>query len=441
MRDDAIGNPVEQDKNGLNYSNSFNNLNQNVSTIPGGSLAVMGSVNYAGGTVAVNSVQAQLSPDLIFAATGIPFTLGTNALNTVFTDPFGRSTNRETSVVVTQKAYQYDANGNLTNDGRMVYYWNDENRLVAVRDAKTGALIQENRYDGLGRRRERIQSSVAGGDDPGSTNRYFYQGWLVLAVTDGAGYMLETYTHGADLSGRVGGGAGGIGGILASTQAGGAAYYHYDFNGNVVNVSSSNQIQLAQYTYSPFGEVLLHEGPVNSRYQFSTKEYEASTGMNYYGYRHYSPSLQRWINRDPIGEQGGLNLHVYVSNDPVLGVDPIGLEECVVDYIFIYLQTKDLRYEIISAIGIIVSPPKSIPGLICTAAGCAIPDPTSNYDFSQLIYEEVNTKECDPCEIVVESLHGIEVDWKFVGPFYLEIWITIDGVNVYGPDPDNPCCE
>ncbi len=302
---DNTGNPVEQDKNGMVYSNSFNYLNQNVATAPGGSLAVLGRVNYAGGTVTVNSVQAQLSPGLIFAATGIPFTLGSNALDTVFTDPFGRYTNQQTSVVVSQKAYQYDANGNLTNDSRMAYFWDDENRLVAVRDAKTGDLIQENRYDGRGRRRERLQSAVAGGDDPGSTNRYIYQDWLVLAVTDGEGNVLETYTHGADLSGQVGGAAGGICGILASTQASGSAYYHYDFNGNVVNVSSSNQTQLAKYTYSPFGEVLLKEGEFDSRYQFSTKEYDDCTGLNYYGYRVYSPGLGRWLARDPLGEIGG----------------------------------------------------------------------------------------------------------------------------------------
>jgi hypothetical protein len=51
--------------------------------------------------------------------------------------------NLETAVVVSQKAYQYDSNGNLSNDGRMAYFWNDENRLVAVRSAKTGALIQK----------------------------------------------------------------------------------------------------------------------------------------------------------------------------------------------------------------------------------------------------------------------------------------------------------
>ncbi len=314
-RYDAAGNPVEQDKNGLVYSNSFNHLNQNVATVPGGSLAVLGRVNYAGGTVAVNSVQAQLSPVLIFAATGIPFTLGTNALDTVFTDPFGRSTNRQTSVVVSQKAYGYDANGNLTNDGRMAYFWNDENRLVAVHSAKTGALIQENRYDGLGRRRERVKFDSG----VGVTNRYLYQDWLVLAVTDGAGDVLETYTHGADLSGQVGGDAGGIGGILSAAIGLTNAFYHYDFNGNIVNVSSSNQTKLAKYTYGPFGVVVQKEGKFDSRYQFSTKEMDGATGMNYYGYRFYAPSMGRWISRDPI--EALLEIYIFVRNNAVLLID------------------------------------------------------------------------------------------------------------------------
>ena len=322
---DATGNPVEQDKNGLVFSNSFNHLNQNVATVPGGSLAVLGRVNYASGTVTVNSVQAQISPDLIFAAASIPFNLGTNELDTVFTDSFGRSTNRETSVVVSQKAYGYDLNGNLTNDGRMAYLWNDENRLVAVRNAKTGALLQENRYDGIGRRRERVEYGGGGV----VTNRYLYCDWLVLGVTDGAGNALESYTHGADQSGQIGGGAGGIGGILASTQAGGAAFYHYDFNGNVVQVSGSNQAQLAKYTYSTYGELLLEEGTFDSRYKFSTKENDIS-GLIYYGYRFYSSDLGRWINRDPIGEHGGIHLYEFARNSAINKFDPFGLtyEEC-----------------------------------------------------------------------------------------------------------------
>jgi RHS repeat-associated protein len=59
-------------------------------------------------------------------------------------------------------------------------------------------------------------------------------------------------------------------------------------------------------------------------YRFSSKEYHPSSGLVYYLYRHYEPNLQRWLNRDPIGELGGLNLYGYVSNDPLDRYDPFG---------------------------------------------------------------------------------------------------------------------
>ena len=41
--------------------------------------------------------------------------------------------------------------------------------------------------------------------------------------------------------------------------------------------------------------------------------------------RPYDPNLGRWIQRDPIGEKGGLNLYGYVGNKPISKVDPLGL--------------------------------------------------------------------------------------------------------------------
>ncbi len=38
----------------------------------------------------------------------------------------------------------------------------------------------------------------------------------------------------------------------------------------------------------------------------------------------YDPSLQRWLNRDPVGEAGGVNLYRFVENGPVSGYDPDG---------------------------------------------------------------------------------------------------------------------
>ena len=46
--------------------------------------------------------------------------------------------------------------------------------------------------------------------------------------------------------------------------------------------------------------------------------------MYYYGFRFYDPILQRWPNRDPIGERGGINLYGHVGNDPVNWIDPDG---------------------------------------------------------------------------------------------------------------------
>ena len=51
------------------------------------------------------------------------------------------------------------------------------------------------------------------------------------------------------------------------------------------------------------------------------------TGLYYYGYRHYDPNVGRWVNRDPIEEEGGLNLYGFVNNDGVNYIDSIGLKK------------------------------------------------------------------------------------------------------------------
>jgi RHS repeat-associated protein len=50
-------------------------------------------------------------------------------------------------------------------------------------------------------------------------------------------------------------------------------------------------------------------------------------GFYYYGYRFYDPLNQRWLNRDPIGERGGIGLYGYVSNRANQSVDPLGLSD------------------------------------------------------------------------------------------------------------------
>lgn len=44
----------------------------------------------------------------------------------------------------------------------------------------------------------------------------------------------------------------------------------------------------------------------------------------------YDPSVGRWLNRDPAGESGGLNLYAYCLNDPVNRFDPLGLSPSLI---------------------------------------------------------------------------------------------------------------
>jgi RHS repeat-associated protein len=48
------------------------------------------------------------------------------------------------------------------------------------------------------------------------------------------------------------------------------------------------------------------------------------TGLYLTHYRLYDPDTGRWLNRDPIGEEGGINLYAYVEGNPVNFVDPTG---------------------------------------------------------------------------------------------------------------------
>ena len=120
-----------------------------------------------------------------------------------------------------------------------------------------------------------------------------------------------------------------IAGILSRTTADGAAFYGYDGNGNVTLLTDANGGDVGHYRYGAFGNTLEAEGPRagENPYRFSTKELHAASGLYDFGLRFYSPGMGRWINRDPLEEEGGVNLYAMVGNDPINDVDEYGLQK------------------------------------------------------------------------------------------------------------------
>ena len=104
------------------------------------------------------------------------------------------------------------------------------------------------------------------------------------------------------------------------------AIVFFDGNGNVTAMMDGSQNVVARYLYDPFGRLIGKWGTMAdvNRYRFSSKEVHPNSGLYYYGYRFYEPNLQRWLNRDPSGERGGINLYRFARNNSLSFGDPDG---------------------------------------------------------------------------------------------------------------------
>ncbi|MDK9757033.1 hypothetical protein KIV40_16865 [Vibrio sp. D173a] len=116
---------------------------------------------------------------------------------------------------------------------------------------------------------------------------------------------------------------GGIGGLLVAKTSSDIYTYVYNHLGHVQKVLNASGQVVESYQYTPYGQV---EGGDFSQQPFgySTKRSDFESGLVYFGYRFYSPYQRRWLNRDPLQEQGGINLYAYVNGDPLGYVDPDG---------------------------------------------------------------------------------------------------------------------
>ena len=219
---------------------------------------------------------------------------------------------------VNAQNHTYDDDGNLVYvDNGNVYGWDCENRLITI-ETPSGSVT--NTYDYEGRLVKQIL--------PGAVRHCVFDRWNLIyekiALSNG-GIVEKQYFWGADRSGTLDN-ACGVGGLVAVSVDGEFYFPCYGSNSEITAYVNEAGSIVASYVYGPFGEVNIFSGPMVDQFsfRFMTKRYDDFVGLYDFGGRWYSPILRRWINRDPLGEDGGVNLYVFCGNDPVNKYDPNG---------------------------------------------------------------------------------------------------------------------
>ncbi|MDY6449905.1 RHS repeat-associated core domain-containing protein [Acinetobacter faecalis] len=110
------------------------------------------------------------------------------------------------------------------------------------------------------------------------------------------------------------------------------AYYHCDQLGTPQELTDKEGKLLWSADYKAWGEATVKRTPsgmsqnIENNHRFQGQYFDKETGLHYNRFRYYDPHMARYISKDPIGLEGGMNTSAYVQ-DPTQWVDPLGLQQ------------------------------------------------------------------------------------------------------------------
>ena len=273
--------------------------------------------------------------------------------------------------------FQYDglpgsSNGNLSNDGTLSYSYDSLNRPIQIKRVSDGLVVAAYVFDVLNRRaRKAITNGGLTGNLPNGTTDYIYMGNQVMEERNPFGgtgstdtpirqYVWGTYPGAAALTRplastgfrqqNTGLGSLNIDECIQLTTlvplgpqnlSPGTYYLLKDLLYRTVALTNATGGIVETYDTDAYGNTLIFTGPGADGIWFTDDDVQSSYGANeiiFCGYRFdpetelyyvrartYNPTLGRWIQRDPIGYAGGINLYEYVGGRADAALDPLGL--------------------------------------------------------------------------------------------------------------------
>jgi RHS repeat-associated protein len=271
----------------------------------------------------------------------------------------------------------YDGNHNLTYDGINTLNYDVENRMVQAENAAWGASTYL--YDPLGQRKQKVVGVNTA--MPVATD-------FVLA---GGEEIADYYESSATWRLTVRG-AGGLPLVTVVPAAGGSSeeivYVHHDMKGSTVALTVPGGFGPAEsYTYSDYGQP---QSGSWLAYQYAGYRYDSETGLYYMPARYYSPALGRFLQSDPVGFRGGMNLYAYAGNDPLNLEDPMGLTpDGSYEQKYAITLSETIATPFMALVGgpssMIVSATSKETSGICSCTGAGVgPSPQELAEMSQL---------------------------------------------------------
>jgi RHS repeat-associated protein len=205
------------------------------------------------------------------------------------------------------KSLTHDSKGNVTAFGAKSFTYSSENLL------QTGPNSASLTYDPAMRLYQATGAS--------STTRFAYDGLDRIAEHDGANALLRRYVHGPGMDEPIV--------WYEGTGTTDRRFLSADERGSVVSVTDSAGAVLGLNRYDEFGQP--QAGNLGA-FGYTGQAWLPEIGAWYYKARVYEPELGRFLQPDPIGYEGGMNLYAYVGGDPVNFSDPLGLMRAMVTY-------------------------------------------------------------------------------------------------------------
>lgn len=213
--------------------------------------------------------------------------------------------------------FTYDADGNLTTiaGGHFQATYNAENKPGSIqRKIGTETEIAAHVYDGSGLRVRR--------EIDGEVIFYHYgPGDRLLFTTDGTGAVLTRYIWGDRTL---------LAAVKGSTLTNGLRHYLTGRLMSVMGLTDAAGTMLATYNYDPFGNCarqvrqlgFVDDNPFT--FVGGLGVLDEGGGLFYMRQRFYDAATGRFLQKDPAGFEGGLNLYAYAAGNPINAVDPAG---------------------------------------------------------------------------------------------------------------------